>query len=56
MFSEIPTSMLERMQELVEIDARDRIDGTGRLERLRQIPAVTGQFIALMAAPPPRDV
>lgn len=53
MFSEMPTCMLERMQELVAIDARDRIDGTGRLERLRQIPAVTGQFLALMAASAP---
>lgn len=53
MFSEIPSSMLERMQALVEIDARDRADGTGRLERLRQVPAVTGQFIALMAATAP---
>ena len=53
MFSEIPSCMLERMQALVEIDARDRADGTGRLERLRQIPAVTGQFIALMAASAP---
>lgn len=53
MFSEITTSMLERMQALVEIDARDRIDGTGRLKRLRQVPAVTGQFIALMAASAP---
>lgn len=53
MFSEIPASMLERMQELVEIDARDRADGTGRLERLRQIPDVTGKFLALTAASAP---
>lgn len=54
MFSEIPSSMLERMQTLVAIDARDRADGTGRLERLRQVPAITGQFIALMAASAPK--
>lgn len=41
------------MKYLEEIDARDRIDGTTRLERLRQIPPETGRFIALLAAMAP---
>jgi len=41
------------MVELEAIDARDREDGTGRMERLRQIPPVTGKFIALQAAAAP---
>ena len=53
MFDDIPQCVLERMRELEEIDARDRSDGTGRLERLRQIPAETGRFIALLAAAAP---
>ena len=50
MFDDIPQPILERMQELETIDARDRVDGTPRLARLRQIPAETGKFIALLAA------
>jgi len=38
------------MKHLEELDSRDRIDGTSRLERLRQIPPETGKFIALLAA------
>ncbi|RKX28552.1 MAG: O-methyltransferase [Verrucomicrobia bacterium] len=53
MFSEIPPAMLARMRELEQVDARDRVDGTGRLERLRQVPDVTGRFIAMMAASAP---
>ena len=45
--------MLARMRELEEIDRRDRADGTPRLKRLRQIPAQTGRFIALLAATAP---
>ena len=41
------------MAELEAIDARDREDGTARMERLRQIPPVTGKFIALQAAAAP---
>jgi len=38
---------------LESIDARDRVDGTTRLERLRQIPPETGRFIALLASMAP---
>ena len=50
MFHSIPKPILERMQHLERVDARDRADGTPRLERLRQIPPETGRFIALLAA------
>ena len=58
MFDDIPQCILDRMHELEQIDARDRADGTARLERLRQIPPETGKFIALLAAtaPPGRYV
>ncbi len=38
---------------LEEIDARDRVDGTPRLQRLRQIPPETGRFLAILAASAP---
>jgi predicted O-methyltransferase YrrM len=41
------------MRQLEEIDTRDRIDGTPRLKRLRQIPPETGKFLALMASSAP---
>jgi caffeoyl-CoA O-methyltransferase len=50
MFHTIPQNMLERMRYLEETDTRDRQDGTAHLKRLRQIPAETGRFLALMAA------
>ena len=50
MFHMIRQSMLQRMEELEQIDARDREDGTTRLKRLRQVPPETGKFLALMAA------
>ena len=53
MFHNIPVEMLERMRELEQIDSRDRADGTPRLQRLRQIPAEVGKFIALLAAAAP---
>ena len=53
MFQTIPTPVLEQMQRLETIDARDRLDGTPRQQRLRQIPPETGKFIALLAASTP---
>jgi caffeoyl-CoA O-methyltransferase len=38
MFHDIPEAVVERMAQLEAIDARDRLDGTERLERLRQVP------------------
>jgi caffeoyl-CoA O-methyltransferase len=53
MFHNIPEPVRERMEYLQRIDARDRSDGTARMERLRQITREVGQFIALMAAGAP---
>ena len=53
MFNDIPQAFLERMRELEQADARDRLDGMTRLQRLRQIPPETGRFIALLAAASP---
>lgn len=53
MFLDIPEPIAERMRHLEETDARDREDGTPRLDRLRQIPPETGRFIALLAAAAP---
>lgn len=52
MFHTIPREMLEQMQRLEQIDARDRTDGTSQMKRLRQIPRETGKFIAMLAASP----
>lgn len=53
MFHKIPRPILKRMQALEEIDARDRVDGTPRMERLRQIRPSTGKFLAILAAGAP---
>ena len=42
------------MNYLERIDAQDRVDGTNRLERLRQIPPETGRFLALLAVNTPK--
>jgi caffeoyl-CoA O-methyltransferase len=52
-FHDIPEPMLARMAQLEETDARDRTDGTARLERLRQVPREVGRFVALLAAGAP---
>lgn len=56
MFHSIRPSILERMRTLEHLDARDREDGTPRLQRLRQIPPETGKFLALLAANAPEGV
>jgi predicted O-methyltransferase YrrM len=53
MFNDVPASVLLTMQELEKIDHQDRVDGTARLQRLRQIPPETGRFICLLAASSP---
>ena len=54
MFHNIPNSIKERMLYLEELDTKDRIDGTPRMERLRQIPPETGKFVSLLAASAPK--
>ncbi len=53
MFHDIPKPVLDQMQALEEVDARDRQDGTSMLNRLRQIPPESGRFLALQAASVP---
>jgi len=55
MFQEIPKAILDRMQELEEVDTRDRQDGTPHLKRMRQIPPETGRMLAFLAASAPTD-
>lgn len=50
MFKSIRPSILEQMQYLEQIDAKDRKDETPRMQRVRQIPPETGKFLALLAA------
>ncbi|MDL1912502.1 O-methyltransferase [Chloroflexi bacterium CFX6] len=53
MFHTIRPAIAERMKYLEARDARDRDDGTPRMQRLRQIPHETGRFLALLAASAP---
>lgn len=53
MFHNISPEIKAQMQRLEVIDAKDRKDGTPRLQRLRQIPPLTGKFLALIAANAP---
>jgi len=41
------------LEYLEDIDTQERLDGTPRLERLRQIPPETGKFISILAASAP---
>lgn len=52
-FHNIHPAILARMRYLEELDAQDRLDGTPRLQRLRQVPPETGKFLALLAAEAP---
>ncbi|MCB0216337.1 MAG: class I SAM-dependent methyltransferase [Caldilineae bacterium] len=49
MLNDIPESIRLRMRALEAIDARDRLDGTPREQRLRQVPPETGRFLAFLA-------
>lgn len=53
MFHTIPEPILKRMRELEAQDAVDREDGTPRVQRLRQVPPVTGKFLAMLCASAP---
>jgi predicted O-methyltransferase YrrM len=54
MFHNIPESMMARMRHLEKLDTQDRIDGTPRMERLRQIPPETGKSISILAINAPK--
>jgi len=53
MFHDIAQNVLDRMKVLEQADAADRLDGTSRMDRLRQIPPDTGRFIAILVAGAP---
>lgn len=53
MFHSIPPAVHDRMRHLEEIDTRDRLDGTPRMQRLRQVTLEAAKFIALLAAGAP---
>lgn len=54
MFHRIAQPVLDRMRYLEGIDAADRVDGTARAKRMRQIPHETGRFLAILAAGVPQ--
>ena len=54
MLHNIPELVKKRMNYLEKLDAEDRVDGTPRMERLRQIPPETGKFLAILAASAPK--
>jgi len=54
MFNNIPQQILNRMKYLEKIDKNDRLDGTEKMKRLRQIPEETGKFLALLLANSPQ--
>ena len=53
MLHNIPKPVKNRMKYLENIDAKDRVDGTARMERLRQISPKTGKFLSILAASAP---
>jgi predicted O-methyltransferase YrrM len=53
MFHNIPPLVQQRMSALEAVDAIDRLDGTPKARRLRQIPPETGKLLALLAAGAP---
>ncbi len=53
MLHNIPEPVKNRMKYLENIDTEDRVDGTPRMERLRQIPPETGKFLSILAASAP---
>ena len=54
MFHNLSSSIQKQMKTLENLDKKDRIDGTPRLERLRQIPPETGKFLSILAASAPK--
>ena len=54
MFYNIPEAIKMRMEYLEELDKQDRLDGTLRMNRLRQITPETGKFISILAASAPK--
>jgi len=49
-------AIVKRMRYLEKVDQEDRVDGTPRLKRLRQIPPETGRLLAVLAATAPEGM
>lgn len=49
MFDEISPLIKKRMNHLEDLDSKDRVDGSAKLQRLRQVPPRTGKLLALLA-------
>lgn len=49
MFHDIPKEIHDRMRFLEKLDKKHRAENAPRLQRLRQVPPETGQFLALLA-------
>lgn len=54
MHNKIPEVVRNRMKFLEKIDAEDRVNGTPRMQRLRQIPPLVGKFLSILAASSPK--
>lgn len=54
MFHNIPEAIEARMKYLENLDSKDRLNGTPRMKRLRQIPSETGKFLSILAASAPK--
>ena len=54
MFHPIPERILNLMKQMERQDAAERLDGTPRSRRLRQVTPETGRYLALQAAMAPR--
>ena len=54
MFHNISLPIRAQMVRLEENDARDRVDSTLRLQRLRQFPPETGNLLAILVANTPK--
>jgi caffeoyl-CoA O-methyltransferase len=50
---DIPSRVMARMDELVEMDARHRAGEMMHFDRLRQVPPETGRFLALISSTAP---
>ncbi len=48
MLHNIPELVKKRMNYLEKIEAEDRVDGTPRMEILRQIPPETGKLLYIL--------
>ena len=56
MFNNISKPISDRMQWLMKKNSTDRLDGSTKVQRLRQIPPETGKFLAIMAASAPDGI